>query len=105
MVMVTCLLRRVPVLHAQFAMSVPSIDAVGGPFRAPGTDEAYVVRGSMDEDYFVALLELIARDVASGKRSYDATARPFRQDEWWSAPPADGSNGGVCTQDAEQCQR
>ena len=46
-----------------FAFSVPSIGAVGGPFRLPGKHEAYVVRGSMDEDYFFKLFEVILRDL------------------------------------------
>ena len=45
-----------------FALSVPSIGAVGGPFRLPGKHEAYVVRGSMDEDYFFKLFQVILRD-------------------------------------------
>mmetsp|Transcript_42243 Transcript_42243/g.84765 ORF Transcript_42243/g.84765 Transcript_42243/m.84765 type:complete len:208 (-) Transcript_42243:412-1035(-) len=85
-----------------FALSVPTIDAVGGPFRPPGTHEAYVVRGSMDDDYFLALLELILRDVNAGGRLYDAAARPFRQDEWWR-PPKEGE--GVCSPGrADQCR-
>ena len=86
-----------------FAMSVPSIDAWGGPFRPAGKHEAYVVRGSMDQGFFLGLLELILRDVKAGKRMYDAQAAPFRNDEWWRAPRADaggndgGARAGVCT--------
>jgi len=49
-----------------FALSVPAIDAVGGPFRSPGRDEAYVVRGSMDDAYFLELFCVILRDVNAG---------------------------------------
>ena len=31
-----------------FSFSVPSIGTIGRPFREPGADQAYVVRGSMD---------------------------------------------------------
>lgn len=88
-----------------FALSVPSIDAVGGPFRPPGKDEAYVVRGSMDKGYFLELLELIKRDVDSGKRTYDHRAQKFRQDEWWK-PQLRGQarKEGVCTED-QVCSR
>ena len=75
-----------------FALSVPSIGAVGGPFRPSGADEAYVVRGSMEHSYFLRLLELILRDVRHGKRIFDERARPYRQDEWHETP-----EGGVCT--------
>ena len=70
---------------------MPSIDAVGGPFRESGADEAYVVRGSMDTPYFAELLEVIARDWRRGKRSYDARANPYRQDEWRRAGAAEGT--------------
>lgn len=85
-----------------FSLSVPSIGAVGGPFRAPGPSEAYVVRGSMDKDYFLALLELIRRDVERGGRQYDAAAGPFRQDEWWKPPTS--LRSGVCQANGE-CDR
>jgi len=68
-----------------FALSVPQIDAVGGPFRTPGKHEAFVARGSMDQEYFLALFETILRDVRAGQRVYDARAAPYRQDEWFSA--------------------
>ena len=55
------------------------------------TDEAYVVRGSMDAEYFLALFELIHRDVTAGKRIYDGRAAPFRLDEWWKKPPPPAS--------------
>ena len=74
-----------------FAMSVPSIDAVGGPFRPSGKDEAYVVRGSMDKAYFLELFNVILRDVRAGSRVFDGRAKPFRQDEWHGSP-----QGGVC---------
>ena len=74
-----------------FSFSVPSIDAIGGPFRESGADEAYVVRGSMDTPYFAELLEVIARDWRKGKRSYDARANPYRQDEWRRAGAAEGT--------------
>ena len=85
-----------------FALSVPEIDAVGGPFRAPGKSEAYVVRGSMDKDHFLSLLELIRLDVKRGGRQYDAAAGPFRQDEWWTPPASPRS--GVCQANGE-CAR
>ena len=71
-----------------FAFSVPAIGAQGGPFRAAGADEAYVVRGSMDDGYFLALFETIARDVEAGKRVYDGRASAYRQDQWWKKPEA-----------------
>jgi len=67
-----------------FAFSVPEIDAVGGPFRAAGAYEAYVVRGSSNAESFGALFELIHRDAQSGGREYDEAAFPFRRDEWWA---------------------
>ena len=76
-----------------FAFHAPQIGAQGGPFRAAGDDEAYVVRGSMDDGYFLELLETIARDVANGKRVYDGRAAPFRQDQWWEKPAA---GAGAC---------
>lgn len=75
-----------------FAMSVPQIDASGGPFRAPGKGEAYVVRGSMDAEYFMALFEVVLRDVGAGERVYDARAAPYRLDEWHHA-----STSGTCS--------
>ena len=67
-----------------FAFSVPSLGAVGGPFRAPGEYESYVVRGSSGEENFLRLFELILRDATAGTRVYDAKAFPYRQDEWWA---------------------
>jgi predicted DsbA family dithiol-disulfide isomerase len=67
-----------------FAFSVPALGAVGGPFRAAGPFEAYVVRGSSGEDHFLQLFELIARDAAAGARVYDEAAFPYRRDEWWA---------------------
>lgn len=67
-----------------FSFSVPAIDAVGGPFRKPGTHEAYVVRGSNSEQSFLDLFKLIMRDSSAGTRVYDETAFPFRRDEWWA---------------------
>lgn len=109
-----------------FSMSVPQIGAVGGPFRPPGEHEAFVVRGSMDAAYFLALFELILRDVRAGTRVYDQAAAPYRLDEWWRPPTGDteaaqrvqalttdgdGARGGVCTAGGggadfgEQCGR
>ena len=67
-----------------FSFSVPSIGAVGGPFRTPGDDEAYVVRGSSGEESFLALFETIMRDAGAGERVYDAAAFPYRNDEWFA---------------------
>ena len=67
-----------------FAFSVPSLGAVGGPFRDAGEDEAYVVRGSSDEATFLQLFELVQRDARAGRRVYDGRAFPFRRDEWWA---------------------
>lgn len=69
-----------------FAFSVPAIDAIGGPFRASGADEAYVVRGSMDAEYFLELLETVLRDVRAGKRIFDGRAAKYRDDEWRTGP-------------------
>lgn len=71
-----------------FALSVPAIGAEGGPFRAAGPYEAYVVRGSGDTAHFLSLFELIARDAAAGAREYDAAAFPYRRDEWWASASA-----------------
>ena len=68
-----------------FAFSVPAIGAIGGPFRAAGDDEAYVVRGSSSRESFLELFELIRRDADAGARKYDAAAFPFRRDEWWAS--------------------
>jgi hypothetical protein len=78
----------VPAQIPLFALSVPSIGAVGGPFRTAGRYEAYVVRGSMDEDYFFKLFEVILRDHQAGKRVYDERSRPYRQDEWHATAEA-----------------
>ena len=88
------------------------------PFRPPGEHEAFVVRGSMDAAYFLALFELILRDVRAGTRVYDQVrnhlphipylppctvfahtsqpprvcdqaAAPYRLDEWWRPPTGD----------------
>ena len=40
-----------------FAFSVPAIGAVGGPFRAKQKDNPFIVRGSMDAEYFLELFE------------------------------------------------
>ena len=80
-----------------FALSVPAIDASGGPFRAAGKHEAFVVRGSMDTEHFVNLFRVILRDVRAGKRVYDEMALPYRQDEWWKA----SKDAGVCTPGGE----
>jgi hypothetical protein len=66
----------------QFALSVPTLDAIGGPFRAPGAYEAYIVRGSMDAEYFLTLFEVLLRDVRAGQRVYDVRAAPYPRDEW-----------------------
>ena len=68
-----------------FAFCVPSIGAMGGPFRPAGAFESYVVRGSSDTQTFLALFELILRDSVRGSREYDAASFPFRRDEWWAA--------------------
>jgi|UniRef100_A0A7S3EYP1 predicted DsbA family dithiol-disulfide isomerase len=75
-----------------FAFSVPSIGAVGGPFRDPAEDEAYVVRGSMSDTYFLDLLEVILRDVKAGNRIFDERASRYRQDEWHGR-----ATGGTCS--------
>ena len=81
-----------------FVFSVPAISAVGGPFRAPGRDEGYVVRGSGNEELFTALLELMLRDSRAGKRTLDAKAAPFKQDEWWREPTAaEAAAADTCT--------
>lgn len=67
-----------------FAFSVPSLGAVGGPFRRAGEYEAYVVRGSSNAEDFLELFELVLRDEAAGTRVYDEAAFPFRRDEWWA---------------------
>ena len=59
-----------------FAFSVPALGAVGGPFRAAGRFEAYVVRGSSDAATFSSLFELILRDVTAGQRIFDALPSP-----------------------------
>ena len=74
-----------------FAFNVPAIGAVGGPFRAAGTDEAYIVRGSMDDNYFLRLFETIERDVQAGRRAYDSRAAAYRQDQWWKPTAESGS--------------
>jgi len=74
-----------------FAFSVDAIGAVGGPFRAPGKHEAYVVRGSMDDRHFLSLFELIARDVKAGRRIFDEASSAFRQDEWWRPTVQEGT--------------
>ena len=74
-----------------FVFNLPTIDAVGPPFRAPGRARPYVVNGSMDAAYFLGLFEGAARDVAAGRRlaaadgGWDAGAR---------GAPRDG--GGAC---------
>lgn len=61
-----------------FAFSVPRpIDAVGGPFRAKGKADAYVVRGSMSTEFFLEMFEVILRDVSVGHRVMDARGEPF----------------------------
>ena len=82
------------------SFSCPAIDAVGGPFRAAGAHEAYVVRGSSSEESFLELFELIQRDARAGKRVYDEAAFPFRRDEWWSRSKAQagGREGRGLTQ-------
>jgi len=71
-----------------FAFCVPAIGAVGGPFRTGGADAAYVVRGSMDADYFLDLFETVLRDVDAGKRIFDVRAQRFHNDEF---APATGT--------------
>lgn len=66
-----------------FVFSVPSLGAVGGPFRKPGAREAYVVQGSGNHDLFLSLLEVISRDMQAGRRIDDQRSAQFRQDEWW----------------------
>ena len=63
----------------------------------------------MDANYFIALFELILRDVHAGKRIYDARAAPYRHDEWWTqdasrgsaATARNGADAGVCTAGGE----
>lgn len=87
-----------------FAMSVPGIGAVGGPFRPAGKHEAYVVRGSMDHEYFLELLEVIHRDVGAGGRVMDGRAlRLGRHDEWWKPGGGGAGRGGVCTAGDGMC--
>ena len=67
-----------------FAFSVPSLGAVGGPFRRAGEYEAYVVSGSSNAEDFLELFELVLRDERAGQRVYDEAAFPFRRDAWWA---------------------
>jgi len=61
-----------------FCFHVPTIDAGGGPFRKRGSGgEAYIINGSMHDDYFLQLFEVILRDVEAGKRVYDQQAAPY----------------------------
>lgn len=68
-----------------FAFSVPSLGAIGGPFRPAGEYESYIVRGSSSHETFLQLFELIFRDAARGVREYDDASFAFRRDEWWAA--------------------
>ena len=64
-----------------FCFSVPALGAVGGPFRnsssAAAQQQPYIVRGSMDSDYFLELFEVIRRDVEAGTRVVDQRAAKF----------------------------
>lgn len=64
-----------------FCFNVPALDAVGGPFRnasrADGQHQPFVVRGSMDSEYFLELFEVIYRDVKAGTRVLDDRAAKF----------------------------
>ena len=58
-----------------------ALGAVGGPFRnsssAAPQEQPFVVRGSMDSDYFLELFEVIRRDVEAGTRVIDQRAAKF----------------------------
>ena len=91
-----------------FSFSVPSIGAVGGPFRPPGKAEAYVVRGSMDHNFFLELFEVLLRDVQAGRRIFDQRSQPYRLDEWYAKRMGvEGVNpvvrGGEQTDDEGTC--
>ena len=57
------------------------------PYPAPTATCAEL----LETPYFAELLEVIARDWRKGKRSYDARANPYRQDEWRRAGAAEGT--------------
>jgi len=63
-----------------FSFSVPAIGVSGGPFRPLGEGgDAYVVRGSMNADYFLELFEVILRDQRAGSQGQDARSQAFFQ--------------------------
>lgn len=64
-----------------FAFSAPAIGAIGGPFRTNGAAEPYVVRGSMNADYFFTLFSTISADVSRGGRAHDAAAALYYEHE------------------------
>lgn len=56
------------------------------------------MRGSGNEQSFTSLLELMLRDSNAGKRTLDAKAAPFKQDEWWREPTeAEAAAADTCT--------
>ncbi len=46
-----------------FVYNCDALGASGGPFRAEGRRPPWIVRGSMDEEYFLSLFETIAAEV------------------------------------------
>lgn len=80
-----------------FVFNVGAVGAVGGPFRLRGAADPYIARGSMDDDYFLDLFEVVLRDLGAGARVMDARAARFGAlfDDRIAAGTSD--DGGSCS--------
>lgn len=84
-----------------FCFNVPALNAVGGPFRnassAAKQHQPFIVRGSMDSDYFLELFEVIRRDVEAGTRMIDHRAAKFDNPFNDAERKRGGSERGECS--------
>lgn len=76
-----------------FVFNVPQIGAVGGPFRVHGKREPFIVKGSMDEDYFYSLFEKIATSVVGQNGMVKS---PLRDDQKHQATVQPKYQAGGC---------
>jgi predicted DsbA family dithiol-disulfide isomerase len=96
-----------------FCFNVPTLGAVGGPFRNNFLDpdektagrgqavgqakQPFVVRGSMDSDYFLELFEVILRDITAGARVLDQRAAKFNNPFNDAERKQQTQGGGECS--------
>ena len=87
-----------------FVYNVPALNVRGGPFREPDQRDPWVVRGSMDEDYFLHLFEKIASQILKAKgweensdvKDHQDVARDVKGGKSCEPTLKDGDGKGMC---------